>query len=108
MATLRAILTAPASARAGEVVEVRALAQHAMETGYRRSAEGELMARDLVRRVECRYDGELVFAADLHAAVSANPYLAFHLRLPRTGTLTVSWTGDRGVAHSESVRITAT
>jgi sulfur-oxidizing protein SoxZ len=108
MATLRAILTAPASARTGDVVEVRALAQHPMETGYRRSAEGELLARDLLRRVECRFDGELVFAADLHAAISANPYLAFQMRLPRSGTLTVSWAGDRGVAHSESARITAT
>ena len=108
MATLRAILTAPASARLGDVVEVRALAQHPMETGYRRSSEGELLPRDLVRRVECHFEGELVFAADLHAAISANPYLAFYLKLPRSGTLTVHWTGDRGVAHSESVRITAT
>lgn len=108
MATLRAILTAAASARVGDVLEVRALAQHPMETGYRRSAEGERLPRDLVRRVECHFDGELVFAADLHAAISANPYLAFHLRLPRSGTLTVRWQGDRGVEHSESLRITAT
>ncbi len=108
VATLRAILTAPARARVGEVVEIRALAQHPMETGYRRSAEGELLARDLLRRVECRFDGELVLAAELHAAVSANPYLAFHLKLPRSGTLTVRWVGDAGVAHSESVRIQAT
>lgn len=107
MAALRAIVTVPSSARVGEVVEVRALAQHPMETGYRRSSEGELLARDLVRRVECRFDGELVISADLHAAVSANPYLAFHLKLPRSGVLTVSWVGDRGVAHTESVRITA-
>lgn len=108
MAALRAILTAPATARAGEVVEIRALAQHPMETGYRRSSEGELLPRDLLRRVECRFDGELVFAADLHAAISANPYLAFQLKLPRSGTLSVSWAGDRGLAHSESVHITAT
>lgn len=108
MATLRTILTAPASARVGEVVEIRTLAQHPMETGYRRSSEGELLPRDLLRRVECRFDGELVFAADLHAAISANPYLAFQLKLPRSGTLSVSWAGDRGVAHSESVQISAT
>jgi sulfur-oxidizing protein SoxZ len=108
MATLRAILTAPASARAGEVVEIRALAQHPMETGYRRSSEGELLPRDLLRRVECRFDGELVFAADLYAAISANPYLAFHLKLPRSGTLSVSWAGDNGLARSESVHISAT
>ena len=108
MAALRVILTAPASARVGEVVEIRTLAQHPMETGYRRSSEGELLPRDLLRRVECRFDGELVFAADLYAAISANPYLAFQLKLPRSGTLSVSWAGDRGLAHSESVRISAT
>ena len=104
--SVRAILTAPASARAGEVVEVRALIQHAMETGYRLDVDGEKLPRDLVRRVECRFDGELVFAADLNAAISANPYLAFFLRVPRSGTLTVAWQGDRGLAHSESARIT--
>jgi|GEM_PF-230542 len=106
--TLRVIVTAPTSARVGEVVEIRALAQHPMETGYRRSSEGEILQRDLLRRVECRFEGELVFAADLHAAIAANPFLAFHLKLPRSGTLTITWAGDRGVAHSESVRITAT
>lgn len=108
MAALRAIVTAPASARQGEVVEVRALAQHPMETGYRRSADGELLPRDLLRRVDCRFDGELVLSAELHAAVSANPYLAFHLKLPRSGLLTLTWSGDRGVMHTETVRITAT
>jgi sulfur-oxidizing protein SoxZ len=108
VATLRAILTAPANARVGDVVEVRALAQHPMETGYRRSSEGEPLPRDLVRRVECRFEGELVCVADLHAAISANPYVAFFLKLPRSGTLTVQWTGDRGVEHREAVRITAT
>ena len=108
MAGLRAIVTVPSSARVGDVVEVRALAQHPMETGYRRGSDGELLARDLVRRVECRFDGDLVISADQHAAVSANPYLAFHLKLPRSGVLTISWMGDRGVAHTESVRIHAT
>jgi sulfur-oxidizing protein SoxZ len=105
VATLRAILTLPASARVGEVVEIRALAQHPMETGYRRGSEGEWLPRDLLRRVECHFEGELVFSAALHAAISANPYLAFQLRVPRAGTVTVTWQGDRGVAHSESARI---
>ena len=105
MSTLRAILTVPARVRAGEVIEIRALAQHPMETGYRRSAEGRLLPRDLVRRVEARFEGEFVFAAELHAAIAANPYLAFHLRVPRSGTLIVTWQGDGGVAHSESARI---
>lgn len=104
----RALLHAPASARRGEVVEIRALIAHPMETGHRRDSDGRLLPRDLVRTLEARFDGELVFAAELHAAIAANPYLAFHLRLPASGTLTVRWAGDRGFAHAESVRIEAT
>ncbi|MCW5610371.1 MAG: thiosulfate oxidation carrier complex protein SoxZ [Rubrivivax sp.] len=106
--SVRALLHAPASARRGEVVEIRALIAHPMETGHRRDSEGRLLPRDLVRTLEARFDGELVFAAELHAAIAANPYLAFHLRLPASGTLVVRWAGDRGFAHTESVRIEAT
>lgn len=105
MSTVRAILSAPATAKVGEVVEVRATIQHAMETGYRLASDGSALPRDLVRRLEARFEGQLVLAAELHAAISANPYLAFHLRVPGPGTLTVQWWGDRGLQHSESVRI---
>ena len=105
---VRALLHAPASAPRGSVIEIRATAAHPMETGYRRSSEGEMLPRDLIRRVEARFEGELFFSAELHAAVSANPYLAFSLRLPGSGELRVRWTGDRGLAHEERVRITAT
>jgi sulfur-oxidizing protein SoxZ len=107
MAT-RALLTLPAQARAGDIIEVRALVQHPMETGLRVAADGQTIARDLVRRVECRVDGELVFAADLHAAVAANPYLSFHLRAQRSASVVFSWTGDRGFAHSETAQLVVT
>jgi sulfur-oxidizing protein SoxZ len=107
MAT-RALLTLPAQARVGDIIEVRALVQHAMETGLRVAADGRLVARDLVRRVECRVDGELVFAADLHAAVAANPFLSFHLRAVRSASVVVSWSGDRGFAHSETAQLVVT
>jgi sulfur-oxidizing protein SoxZ len=104
----RALLNLPASARAGEVIDIRATVQHAMETGYRVGSDGQPLPRDLVRRVEARFEGELVFAADLHPAVAANPMLAFSLRASSSGTLTVTWEGDRGFAHSESARLTVT
>ncbi len=104
----RALLIAPASAPRGSVVEIRASLAHAMETGYRRGSDGDMLPRDLVRRVEAHFDGERFFAADLHAAIAANPYLAFSLRLSGSGMLSVRWSGDRGLAHEEVVRITAT
>lgn len=104
MAT-RALVTVPRSARRGDIVEVRLLVQHPMETGYRTGNEGQPLPRDLVRRVECSFDGAAVFAADLHAAVAANPYLAFTLRIDGPGMLEVTWQGDNGFVHRERVAI---
>jgi sulfur-oxidizing protein SoxZ len=101
----RALLKVPANARSGEVIEIRATVQHPMETGFRVGGDGQVLARNLVRRVECRFDGEGVFAADLHPAIAANPYLAFPLRVTASGLLTVTWQGDGGFSHSESARI---
>ena len=102
---IRALLNLPKTARAGEIIEVRATVQHPMETGFRTGSEGQALPRDLVRRVEARFEGALVFAADLNPAVAANPYLAFPLRATVSGTLTVRWQGDRGFDHQESARL---
>ena len=60
------------------------------------------------RASTCRYDGELVFAADLYAAVAANPYLAFTTVATRSGTLSFTWEGDKAFAQTESVALTVT
>ena len=104
MAT-RALLNLPANARRGDVVDIRATVQHPMETGYRAGSDGQTLARNLVRRVECRFDGELVFAAELHPAIAANPYLAFSIVATQSGTISVEWRGDNGFVHSESATL---
>jgi sulfur-oxidizing protein SoxZ len=104
MAT-RALITFAKNLRAGEPFEVRALIQHPMETGYRLQADGRAIPRNLVRRFTCHQGDQLLFGADLYAAVAANPYIAFWLRLPSSSTLTLRWSGDNGFTHSETVRI---
>lgn len=101
----RGIIHAPRTATRGQVIEIRALVGHAMETGHRAGGEGGTLPRDIVRRVECRWGGELVFAADLHPAVAANPYLSFHVVAQAGGAMTVRWLGDNGFDHSETVNI---
>jgi sulfur-oxidizing protein SoxZ len=108
----RSILTVPTAAKLGEVIEIKALIQHPMETGYRRSSEGVMMARDLIRNFSCRFletgksgEGELVFAAKLYAATSANPFLLFHTTAYSSGTFVFSWAGDNGFAQTERANI---
>lgn len=98
----RALITLPATAKRGELIEIRVLVSHPMETGYRRDADGAPLPRDLIRRFTCRYDGETVFSAELHAAIAANPYLAFHTVAVASGVLSFSWEGDHGFVHTET------
>ena len=99
------LINAPARVARGQVFEIRASLAHAMESGQRADSEGRLLARHIVRRVECRYGDELVFAADLFPAIAANPYLAFHTVAVASGPISVRWTGDHGFEHSASVPI---
>ena len=82
-------------------MELRATIAHPMETGYRPGADGRVLPRDILRRFTCRYDGEPVFAAELHAAIAANPYLSFHVLAGESGTLEFEWTGDNGFRQIE-------
>ncbi|MDB5763271.1 MAG: soxZ [Herminiimonas sp.] len=104
----RALINAPAAARRGEVIEIRTLIAHPMETGYRPGAEGQLLMRDIIRRFTCRYNGEPVFSAELFPAIAANPYLAFHTVATESGTLSFTWEGDNGFAQTETASISVT
>ena len=101
----RAIVFAPKSAHRGDVIEIRAAIQHPMETGYRWDGRGGLVGRDIVSRFECRYGGELVFAADFWPAIAANPMVSFFTVATTSATLEFSWTGDHGFAHTETVAL---
>ena len=104
----RTLIQVPATARRGEVIALRATIAHPMETGYRPGADGRVLPRDIIRRFTCRYNGEVVFAAELAPAISANPYLAFHLLAGDSGTLEFEWQGDNGFAQVERMAITVT
>jgi sulfur-oxidizing protein SoxZ len=98
----------PATARRGETVEIRALIQHLMETGYRPDAEGNVVPRNILRRFTCMLDGEEVFALDLAPAIAANPYIAFSIVASGRGELTFRWVGDNGFDQTETRRIAVT
>ena len=104
----RALITMPKSAKRGEIVEIRTLIAHPMETGYRAGDDGQIVPRNLIRRFSCVYDGETVFSAELFAAVAANPLISFSTVATVSDTLTFTWEGDNGFAQTERVSISVT
>ena len=102
----RVIVNVPATAKRGEVIEIRTLAGHDMETGFRRTQLGELVPRNIITRFSCSYNGVEVFRAELHPAMAANPLIAFTTVATQSGTLEFLWTGDNGYSAAQSAKIT--
>lgn len=87
----------PKSVKAGEPFEVKALISHKMESGQRTDeATGEKIPRKIINAFTCRLDGEEVFSATFHPAVSANPYIAFYVVAEKAGELEFEWVDDDG------------
>jgi sulfur-oxidizing protein SoxZ len=99
------LINVPAKAKRGEIVEIKALTSHIMETGFRHTATGELIPRDIITSFSCRYNGEEIFRADLFPAISANPFIAFFTTATESGTFEFSWIGDRGFSETASASI---
>lgn len=102
----RVVVSMPSSARKGEVIEIRTLAGHAMETGFRRTERGELIPRDIISQFVCLYNGVEVFRAELHPAIAANPLVTFTTVATESGTLEFRWTGDNGYSASHKATLT--
>jgi sulfur-oxidizing protein SoxZ len=102
----RALIKLPDMASPGEVIEIRTLIQHPMETGYRPGPNGKVLPRDIISRFTCVYDGEVIFSAELHPAIAANPFLSFTTVATRTGPITFTWEGDNGFSQTETATLT--
>jgi sulfur-oxidizing protein SoxZ len=103
---MSALINVPTRARKGEVIEIKTLVSHPMETGYRRSQDGAPIPRDIIRRFVCTYNGAEIFRAELHPAIAANPFIVFSTVATESGALTFQWTGDKGFSVTESAAIT--
>jgi len=98
----------PANIKKGEVIEVKTLVTHAMESGQRKDANGQVIPRKILNKFVCTYNGKEVFRSDLWPAISANPYIAFFIKAAESGTLEFAWTDDDGSVIKESAKIEVT
>ena len=105
MAMTRARVKLPESARVGDIIEVRTLISHVMETGLRKEGDGRPIPRDIINSFTATFAGAEVFKAELHPAIAANPYLAFFMRVPGPGEFEFTWTDDRGAKVSERLKL---
>ena len=95
----------PESAKVGEVIEVKTLISHVMETGQRKDPDGKVIARNIINFFSASFAGEEVFKADLQPGISANPYLSFFMKVPGPGEFEFTWVEDGGNKTVEKMKL---
>jgi len=99
------LINLPAHAKRGEIIAIKTLISHEMETGFRYSSSGTLIPRNIITEFLCTYNGEEIFRARFYPAVAANPFLTFFTVATASGTITFTWTGDNGFSETASANI---
>ena len=100
-------IRAPRSARAGEVVEIRTLMEHPMETGLRQEG-GRSVPRDMLTRMAVRMNGETVLEAEFRNGTATNPFHVFFLRIERASEMEFTWMDEAGRTARAVHRISLT
>ena len=96
MAKVRPKVRVPKSATVGDVVKIKTLISHPMESGIRKDKKGNLIPRDIIQTFEAQFEGEPFFSVDMHPAISADPYFAFYFKVPGPGEFTFIWHDEKG------------
>jgi sulfur-oxidizing protein SoxZ len=100
------LINVPKKARRGDVIEIKTLMSHIMETGFRHTMAGDVVPRDIITSFVCRYNGTEIFRADLFPAIAANPFISFFTVAKESGKFEFEWIGDNGFAETASAAIT--
>ena len=98
----------PEKAKVGEIIQVKTLISHVMETGQRKDSAGNTVPRKILNKFTCTVAGKQVFAADFETAVSANPYIQFKFKAQESGPVVLTWTDDDGstIVGEETITVT--
>ncbi len=103
--TPRPRVKVPKTAKAGEVIVIKTLISHEMESGQRKDKDGNLIPRKIINKFVCEFNGQPVFSCDIDPAISANPYFEFSAKMAESGTFKFSWVDDDGSTYTDKQTI---
>jgi len=96
----------PKKAAAGDVITIKTLISHKMESGQRKDGDGNLIPRSIINRFTADFNGQNVVDVALEPAISTNPYFQFEATVPESGEFTFTWYDDDGSVYDTSKKIT--
>jgi len=101
MAKIKPRVKLPKKAKAGEVITIKTIISHKMESGRRKDKKGNVIARRIINKFDCKFEGQTIFGCDIEPAISANPYFQFSAKVEKTGEFQFTWTDDNGDTYQK-------
>jgi sulfur-oxidizing protein SoxZ len=92
------LINVPKTARKGELVELKALIMHPMETGFRPGTNGSIIPRNIIEQFTATWNGREIFRMAFSPAIAANPFVSFFAVASESGKVVFRWTGDQDFA----------
>jgi len=96
----------PGQAKAGEIIEIKTLISHEMESGQRKDASGKTVPRDIIHTFQAAFNGKPFFTAEWFPSISANPYQSFFFKAKESGEFTFTWKDDAGTEQKATAKLT--
>jgi len=91
----------PTQAKPGELIEIKTLISHEMESGQRKDAAGKVVPRKIINKFTAAFNGKTVFEADWNPRSRPIPISRFSTRRrnpansPSPGRMTTAPTTSR-------------
>ena len=103
----KARVKAPKKAKAGDIVTIKTLITHKMESGRRKNKKtGEIVPRHIIDKFTAKFNGVEFFSADWYGAVSANPYMSFSYKADKSGEFEFAWHDEKGEMTVKKSKLT--
>lgn len=105
MAKSRPRVKVPKKAAKGDIITIKTLISHKMESGQRKDKKGNVIPRKIINKFDCTLNGKPVFSCDIEPAISANPYVEFSAKVEEAGDFVFTWTDDDGSKYTKKSSI---
>ena len=95
----------PKTASKDEVITIKTLISHPMESGQRKDKDGNVIPRSIINRFTAEFNGQLVLDTTLEPAISTNPYFEFDAKVPETVEFKFTWYDEDGSVYEDAHKV---
>jgi sulfur-oxidizing protein SoxZ len=85
----------------GELVEVKVLMRHDMETGQRKDASGVVIPAHFIQKLVAKCNDKVVLDSLFGTSIARDPFLSFKFKGKKGDKVSVSWTDNKGDSRTD-------